>query len=71
MERNTGTCLFQTSVSVRKKPLSEKCEYANERFGKAHCLMLVHSGINKNLSNEAIFWYLWCINESNGESIFS
>ena len=50
MERNIGTnwCLGQ------KKSLSEKCEYTNEWFGKAHCLMMVHSGINKNLFNEAI-----------------
>ena len=39
----------------KKKLLSEKCEYANEQFGKAHCLMIVHSGINKNLLNEDIF----------------
>ena len=39
----------------QKKSLSEKCEYANDQFCKAHCLMIVHSKINKNLSNEAIF----------------
>ena len=43
MERNIRTYLFQ------------KGEYGNERFGKVHCLMIVHSGINKNLSNEAIY----------------
>ena len=42
-------------MSQSKKSLSEKCEYANEQFGKAHCLMIFHSGINKNLSNEPIF----------------
>ena len=39
----------------QKKSLSEKCKYTNEQFDKAHCLMIVHSGINTNLSNEAIF----------------
>ena len=39
----------------QKKSLSEKCEYANELVGKLYCLMIVQSGINKNLSNEAIF----------------
>ena len=49
MERNIRTYLFQ------------KGQYGNERFGKAHCLIIVHSGINKNLSNEAIFdsYDLW------------
>lgn len=42
-------------VSRQKKSLFEKCEYANEQFGKAHCLILLHSGRNRNLSNEAIF----------------
>ena len=38
-----------------KMSLMEKDLYPNQTFGKAHCLMVVHSGINKNLSNEAIF----------------
>ena len=38
-----------------RKSLLEKSQYANERFGKTHCLMMVHSGVNKKLSNEAIF----------------
>ena len=41
----SNRCLCQ------KKSLSEKCEYVNERFWKGHCLMIVHSGINK----------MWCV----------
>ena len=37
----------------QKKSLSEKCENTNDQFGKAHCLMILHSGINKKLSNKA------------------
>ena len=39
----------------QKRSLFKSCEQLNERFGEAHCLMIVRTGINKNLSTEAIF----------------
>ena len=44
-----NTCLDQ------KSSLSKSCEQPDERSGDGHCLMIVRTGINKNLSIEAIF----------------
>ena len=54
MERNIDMYACFKLVSWSEK-ITEKWEYINEWFGKAHCLMIVHRGINKNLSNEAVF----------------
>ena len=51
MERNIGTCLFQTGVSVRKNQCLKNMNKQMNNLAKH----IVHSGINKNLSNEAIF----------------
>ena len=35
--------------------LTAKSDTVAERFAKSHCLMMVHAGVNKNISNEAIY----------------
>ena len=42
-------------VLGQRKSLKEESKYPCERFGKAHCLMTVHQGVNQKISNESIF----------------
>ena len=46
---------LSTYVLGQRKSLKEKCEYPNEKFGKATCLMSVHQGVNDRMSNESVF----------------
>ena len=42
-------------VLGQRKSLLGKAKYPNEKLGKANCLMMVHQGVNKKISNEVIF----------------
>ena len=43
-----------TSYCPSKLPVTAKCEDVDHAFGKRFCLSMVYTGVNKNLSNNAI-----------------
>ena len=42
------------STMQRKLGITENCKDDTDKFAKGYCLSLVHTGVNKCLSNEAI-----------------